>query len=256
MFKQGSQKLSALYQQGSAPALLRHVFSALITSVCDYQVQEVRGRMRTAQDLAARPPMNESDLATECVVLEPGNSLAPFADEFSQPFRDSVASLQARLDQGCALVLARRARPGGAGREIAGYSILEVGGFSAAGIKGKLPDDVMFTHYTEVAQKYRGQRIAQVIARANTGHRLKHGIVKSCTAHTNGNLASERAFRRKGARPSGLLCYAVRLSFFRGLLVWHTPISKIQRAIASLDNGLEAPEAETVVRSSRFEVRS
>ena len=237
MLRQKLQKLSAIYRQGNGVALVRHLGSALITSVCDYQVQEVRGQVRTDQDSVLPPPKNESDLAAECLILEPGASLGPFAAEFSQPFRDSFESLKQRLDQGCALILARRAQQGGTGQEIVGYTIMELGGFSAAGIKGKIAKDILFVHYTEVAQKYRGQRIALVLTRAINEYCRKRGIIKSCTAHKTGNIPSERAFRRFSS--SRLLCHAVRVSFFRGFFVWHTPWSKIERAIASLDSQLE-----------------
>lgn len=231
LVRQKLRKLSAIYQQGDAFALIRHLGSALITSVCDYQIQEVRGRIITAQDPVASPRGKESDLVTECVIVEPGDSLAPFAADFSQPFRDSVDSLGQRLDQGCTLILARRAQHEGTGREIVGYSIMELGAFSAAGIKGKISKDILFVHHTEVADKYRGQRIAERISRARNDYCRKRGIKKACTAHSTGNIASERAFRKFGSR---VLCYAVRVSLLRGLFVWHTPWKKIARAIAEL----------------------
>jgi hypothetical protein len=141
------------------------------------------------------------------------------------------------------LFLLRRAKQDGAGHEILVYSVAEVGGFSSVGICGKLPKDILFVHYSEVSAKYRGQRIAQLLTKARNEYCRNHGIKKSCTTHTPGNISSERAFRKAG---SGLLCHAVRLSFFRGLIVWHTPWKKIERAIGGLD--------EEPVRGSKFEV--
>jgi GNAT superfamily N-acetyltransferase len=253
MFRQKLPKLSAIYRQDGGGALVRHLGSALITSVCDYQIQEVRGRIIMAQDPVSSPRGKESDLATECVIVEPGDSLAPFAADFSQPFRDSFESLRLRLDQGCTLMLARRAQPEGIRREIVGYSIMELGAFSAAGIKGKISQDILFVHHTEVAEKYRGQRIAERISRARNDYCRRRGIKKACTAHSPDNTTSARAFRKFGSR---ILCYAVRVSLLRGLFVWHTPWKKIARAIAELDvDSARAGSKFEVESTRRFEVR-
>jgi hypothetical protein len=214
---------------------------SLISSICSYQLQEVRGRMIRHQDSFSLSRENEN--AIECVVVEPGESLQPLASEFSLPFRDSLSSLQRRLDQGCTLFFLRRPEQDGAGKEVVGYSVAEVGGFSSVGISGKLPKDTLFVHYSEVTAKYRGQRIAQLLTKARNEYCRKHGIKKSCTTHTPSNISSERAFRKAGSR---LLCHAVRVSLFRGLVVWHTPWKKIERAIGRLD--------EEPVRGSKFEV--
>jgi GNAT superfamily N-acetyltransferase len=214
---------------------------SLLRSICSYQIQEVRGRVIWDQDPVPSSRANEN--AVECVIVEPGSSLDRFASEFSLPFRDSFQSLRKRLDQGSVVILARRPVEGGIRREIVGYSIMECGGFSAAGIKGRISPDILFVHYTEVTPKYRGQRIAEIISRARNAYCRSHGIKKSCTAHNPSNFSSERAFRKFGSR---VLCYAVRVSLFRGLVVWHTPWKKIEKAIAGLD--------EEPVRGSGFEV--
>jgi hypothetical protein len=122
---------------------------------------------------------------------------------------------------------------------------MECGGFSAAGIRGKISPDILFVHYTEVTPQYRGQRIAERISRARNAYCREHGIKKSCTAHTTGNTSSERAFRKFGSR---VLCYAVRVSLFRGLIVWYTPWKKIEQAIAGLGG-------ESADRDLEFEVK-
>jgi len=236
LVRQKLERLKVGYRDSGLFGFAQYIGRVLISSICDYQVQEVRGRVGKDRDAVLALPADAS--AINCVLLEPGQSIRPFAPEFLQPFRDSVESLQGRLDHGCALILARRARHGGTGTEIVGYTIMELGGFSAAGIKGKISKEILFIHYTEVAPKFRGQRIAQVLARVIYDYARKRGNGNSCTAHKPGNLQSERAFRRKGSG-SKLLCYAVRASFFRGLFVWHTPVSKIERAIASLDTRVE-----------------
>lgn len=232
VLRQKLQKLSAVHSKRGISGVATDVGRSLLSSVCDYQIQEVRGRIIMAQDPVSTPRGKESDLATECVIVEPGDSLAPFTAEFSQPFRDSVDSLKKRLHQGCTLILARRAKQDEAYHEVVGYSIMELGAFSAAGIKGKISRDILFVHYTEVADKYRGQRIANVISRARNDYCRNRGIRKACTAHRPDNTASARAFRKFGSR---VLCYAVRVSFLRGLFVWHTPWRQIEKAIGLHD---------------------
>jgi hypothetical protein len=221
-------------------AVLKSVARSLLHSICSYQIQEVRGRVIWDQDPVPSSRANEN--VVECVIVEPGSSLDRFASEFSLPFRDSFESLKERLHQGCVVILARRPVEGGSGKEIVGYSIMECGGFSAAGIKGKISPDILFVHYTEVTPKYRGQRIAEIISRARNAYCRSHSIKKSCTAHNPSNFSSERAFRKFGSR---VLCYAVRVSLFRGLVVWHTPWKKIERAVKGLGG-------EEAVRGSRL----
>jgi len=228
MFHPKLQKLQKVCGQGGAAPTLRHLGAALVSSICDYQIQEVRLRVIGAQDPPLSAREEEAQRAIECVIVEPGESIEPYAAEFSASFRDTFASLQKRLDDGCILIFARTARPDGAGREVAGYGIMERGGFSSLGIKGKLPDHIMFMHYTEVAQRYRGQRIAQVMSRARNEYYRKHGITGGLSTHSPGNTASDRAFGKFG---SGVVCQAVRVSIFRGLISWHTPWKNIERAI-------------------------
>ncbi len=240
------KRLLELHREDGVLGVAKALGRSLIGSICHYQIQEGRGRIIAEQDPVMSPREDERNLAIECVIIGPGDSLVPFAAEFSLPFRDSFDSLKQRLDQGCILILARRPVDGGSSQEIVGYSIMECGGFSAAGIKGKISPDILFVHFTEVTPKYRGQRIAERITRARNAYCRDRGIKKSCTAHTTGNTSSERAFRKFG---SSVLCYAVRRSFFRGLFVWHTPWRKIERAIAKLDveDASEQVEVEVTV---------
>jgi len=238
------EKLLALHRKNGLSAVAKAVGGSVMSSICDYQIVEVRGRIIQQHDPVPSAREYESSVATACVIIESTGELEPFLGEFRLPLRDSVDSLKRRLEQCCTLILARRAKQDAIGLEIAGYSIMELGGFSAAGIKGKISKDILFVYHTEVAHKYRGQRIAQVITRARNDYCRNHGIKKSCTAHRPDNTPSERAFRKFGSR---LLCYAVRVSILRGLFVWHTPWKKIEKAIAELDG-------ENNVRSSKFEV--
>lgn len=232
-------KFTAVYRAGGFPSLARRLGRSLVSSLWDYHAQEVRGRLILDKDPAFSGREADSHQATECVFVETVEELDRYAGEFRLPFRDSLDALRKRLKQGCFLILARQVVESG-GREIVGYSIMERGGFSAAGIKGRLPQDTSFVHFTEVANKYRGQRIAQVITQARNEYCRRNGIKKSFTAHTTGNASSERAFRKFGSQ---LLCYAVRISILRGLIVWQTPWKRIERAMAKLD------------QSSKFEVR-
>ena len=230
------RKLGAHYRNSGVSAVAKAVAGSVLSSICDYQIQEVRGRIIREHDPAPSAREHESGTNTPCVIIESTGELQPFLSEFGLPFRDSVDSLKRRLDQGCVVILARRAKQGETCHEVAGYSIMELGAFSAAGIKGKISRDILFVHHTEVTDKYRGQRIANVISRARNDYCRSRGIRKACTAHRPDNTTSERAFRKFGSR---VLCYAVRVSLLRGMFVWHTPWKRIERAIAELDGGLE-----------------
>jgi hypothetical protein len=227
-------KLGSLYSNHGVLAVAKSVGRSVISSMCDYQIVEVRGRVIFDEDPAPTDREKKSDEKTPCTLVESTEELEPFANEFCLRLRDSFAQLKRRIQQGCILILARRAKENGTGYEVAGYSIMEIGGFAAAGITGRIAKDILFVHYTEVANEYRGQRIAQVITRARNDYCREKGIKKSCTAHGPGNTSSERAFRKFGSR---LLCYAVRVSLLRGLIVWHTPWRKIEAAIEQLDDG-------------------
>jgi hypothetical protein len=199
------KKLLALYRQDGLLAVAKSIGQSVISSICDYQIVEVRGRVIWDHDPAPSVQVNDSKNATECVIVESAEGLQCYTSEFRSLFRDSVDSLKRRLKQGCVLILARRAKQDLTGYEVAGYSIMEVGGFSAAGINGKISRDILFVHYTEVAHEYRGQRIAQVITRKRNDYCREIGIKKACNAHRPGNTSSERAFRNFGSR---LLCYS------------------------------------------------
>lgn len=209
--------------------LLRHLGTALITSICDYQAQEVRMRMVGEQEPPLSPREKESQRAIQCVIIEPGESLEAYKGEFSLPFRDSFEALQKRLHKGCALLIARGKSLDGADAVIVGYSIIERGGFSSVGITGKLPDDVMFTHYTEVAVKFRGRRIAQIMSRAKYRYYHRQGITRGLTTRRAGPAAEGRALGRLGGRS---ICRVVQLSLLRGLVVWRTPWKRVETAIA------------------------
>jgi hypothetical protein len=226
-------KLNELYCAEGLLPVAQAVTRSLASSLCDYQIQEVRGRVIWDQDPPPSDGVRRSHLATQCVIIETAEELQRYASEFRLPFRDSVESLERRVEQGCVLILVRRVLEAGCGHEIVGYSIMERGGFSAAGIKGRLPQNTVFVHHTEVAVKYRGQRIAETISRARNEYCRANGIKKSFNAHTPSNSTSKRAFRKFGSR---VLCYAVRVSLLRGLVRWSTPWKRIERAIAGLDS--------------------
>jgi hypothetical protein len=236
-------KLSELYCAEGLLPVAQAVTRSLASSLCDYQIQEVRGRVIWEQDPPPSDGARQSHLATQSVIVETAEELPRYASEFRLPFRDSVESLERRLEQGCVLILVRGVAKDGSGHEIVGYSIMERGGFSAAGIKGRLSQDTVFVHHTEVAVRHRGQRIAETISRARNEYCRANGIKKSFNAHTPGNTTSKRAFRRFGSR---VLCYAVRVSLLRGLVRWRTPWKRIERAIARLD--VESRESPTESR--------
>jgi hypothetical protein len=227
-------KLPAFYCEDGLLAVAKDFGRRLKNAIYEYEIQEVRGRVIHPDERFPSADGSVVDLKTQCTVVESAEELYRYANGFRSPFRDSLDALKKRLSDGCTLLLARRMNEDG-GDEVVGYSIAEIGGFSATGIKRKIPKDILFVHYTEVANKHRGQRIAQVLTSARNEYCRRRGIKKSCTAHTTGNLPSERAFRKFGSR---VLCYSVRISLFKGFIVWHTPWRKIERALAELDDDL------------------
>ncbi|HET9789053.1 MAG TPA: hypothetical protein VFP47_18090, partial [Pyrinomonadaceae bacterium] len=130
-------KLIELYRADGFMAAAQALTRSLASSLCDYQIQEVRGRVIWEQDPPPSDKARHGHLATQCVIVESAEELQRYASEFRLPFRDSVESLERRVDQGCVLILVRGFAKDGSGDEIVGYSIMERGGFSAAGIKGR-----------------------------------------------------------------------------------------------------------------------
>jgi GNAT superfamily N-acetyltransferase len=228
-------KLPAFYCEDRLIAVAKDFGRRLKNAIYEYEIQEVRGRVIHPDERFPSARGNSNSVTSQCTVVESAEELQRYVNEFRSPFRDSLDALKRRLDEGCALFLARRTNKADGGDEVVGYSIAEIGGFSVVGIKRKIPKDILFVHYTEVANKHRGQRIAQVLTSARNEYCRRRGIKKSCTAHTTGNLPSERAFRKFGSR---VLCYSVRISLFKGFIVWHTPWRKIERALAELDDDL------------------
>jgi hypothetical protein len=171
---------------------------------------------------------------TECVIVESAEQFKAFAAEIPSSFRDSVDALNRRLDHGCIVLLARRPGTTSKAYEVVGYSIVERGVISALGISGRISNDSLFIHYTEVVHQHRRQGITQVLKRARNDYCRKNGMTKSYHARTTRNVPSDRAFRRTG---SELLGHVVYVSLIGGLFVWCTPWASIKKMAAQLDRG-------------------
>ena len=108
------------------------------------------------------------------------------------------------------------------------------GVFSALGRKALLSPDILFVHYIEVLPGYRSQGIAKSLLRATYEYCERRGLKRTITVRSPRNQLSGQAFRQ--AKDSyRILGEMERISILRGLIVWHTPWRKIERAIAGLD---------------------
>ena len=71
MLRQNLQKLRAIYRQGGEAALLRYLGAALLSSICDYQIQEVYLRVIRAQNPPVSGREKEAQRAIERVIVGP-----------------------------------------------------------------------------------------------------------------------------------------------------------------------------------------
>ena len=168
-----------------------------------------------------------ADPATTCLIVDSVEALRVVAHEIPSTFRDSVEELTRRVAHGCVLCLARRRRPGGAGYEVVGYELAELGVFSALGRRKAAGADVVFSHWAEVVPAHRGRRIHGLLfATRDAYFRVRGGriVVGVCARW---NRASLRALRRDGAEVVG---HVTQLAVFR-LIVWETPWPRIEHAL-------------------------
>ena len=134
---------------------------------------------------------------------------------------------QKQLEQGCVILLARRPKNNGSGKEVVGYAIYQQGVFSVFGHLRKISSDFLFTHYGEVLPEYRGQRIQQMSIRARIRYCRSNGIKKCCSSVGIYNRPSIIG-RRGGSTITGTI---EQVSVFGGLFKWETPWEKIEAAL-------------------------
>jgi hypothetical protein len=207
---------------------LGHLTRALAMSVFSFQRQFITLKSLDA-DAQAPPP---TDGCTECVIVDSPDALDAFAADIGASFRDSVATLKARVARGCVVCLARRPRPNGAGSLVVGYEIAERGVFSALGRRIRVSGDVVFSHYVEVLPEYRGQRIHRLLFSTRDNYfRQRQGRVVCgvCAPH---NHASLQALRRDGASIVGTV---ERISVLRVFVLSYTPIDRIAQLFAGAE---------------------
>jgi hypothetical protein len=169
-----------------------------------------------------------ADRETECLVLDSPRALRAVAPEIPPVFRDSVAALHRRMAHGCVVCVARRPRKDGAGKEVVGYEIAERGVFWGLGRRTPLARDVVFSHYAEVLPAYRGQRIHRLLcATRDTYFRRRAGRIL-CGVVPVEDRASLQALGRAGHTVVGTV---TRITVLRILVVWQTPIERIERAL-------------------------
>lgn len=201
----------------------------LLASLYQHQVQYIElrplgdGRL-DIEDVAAE------HRGIECVPIESAEALQPFVDEFPTTLRDSVADLQERLAGGCIAFLVRRPRDVGDGMEVVGYNLSERGVFSAVGRRGRISPDLLFGHWGEILPQYRGQRLHLLMRAAREDYCRRNGIRATCGAIARDNQPSIRATARAGSQIVGVVR---RISILRGLIVWETPWTRIERALGA-----------------------
>lgn len=209
---------------------------ALIMSVFARQRQFITLKSLDVDADLQAPPL--TDGRTECLIVDSPEALDTFAADICASFRDSVATLKARVARGCVVCLARRPRVTGAGSVVVGYEIAERGVFSALGRRIAVSGDVIFSHYVEVLPEYRGQRIHRLLFSTRDSYFRQRGGRVVCGVCAPHNHASLNALRRDGATIVGTV---ERISLLRVFVLSYTPSDRIAQLFAGAErNGADA----------------
>ena len=200
---------------------------ALTMSVFSRQRQFITLKSLDADTGSQAAPL--TDGRTECVMVDSPEALDTLAAGICASFRDSVATLKARVARGCVVCLARRPRVNGAGSVVVGYEIAERGIFSALGRRITVSDDVIFSHYVEVLPEYRGQRIHRLLFSTRDNYFRQRGGRVVCGVCAPHNHASLQALHRDGAIIVGTV---ERISVLRVFVLSYTPADRIAQLFA------------------------
>jgi ribosomal protein S18 acetylase RimI-like enzyme len=223
----------------------KKILDALTASIWHREVVQISGRI--VKDHLNKLSQMEFPRDIECAVVESAEELEAFENHMSPALRDSPEKLKRRLSERCVVFFAMRRTEAPAAHEILGYCLGQKGVFSALGRKALLAPDILFVHYIEVLPGYRSQGIAKSLLRATYEYAERHGFERTITVRSPTNQLSGQAFRQ--AKDSyRILGEMERISILRGLVVWHTPWRKIERAIGRLN--------EEPVRGSKFEAEA
>ena len=172
---------------------------------------------------------NRGHVDTECVVLETLESLKQVLSELpsSIPIDSLINHLTAGPER--ILILARRLKVTGSGKQVIGYRRCETGIFSALGVRAKIAGDILFVHHTEILPDYRGHRIQQAIRDATYRYCQRNGLHKICGVVLAHNLPSIMAHTRN--REDRTVGVVEVVSVLGGLFKSTTPMEKIKSAI-------------------------
>ena len=165
----------------------------------------------------------------ECAILASVAGLQELAHEFPSGFRDSVDDLVQMISRGRVVTVARCRRADGAGSQVVGYEISELGVFSALKRRIQFERDVVFSHWAEVAPSFRGRRVHGALFAARDAYYRNLGGLLICGVCRPYNRASLKALLRDGAEVVGIVeCIAL----FGFLRLWHTPATVIRELLA------------------------
>lgn len=229
---QHSRQLHQLYREKGLVQLLLHLARAVFASLYSRQRQYIT--LTRLDRPEATPPGNGAteEGETEYLVVDTPERLRMIAPEIPPLFRDSMDTLTQRVAQGCVVVLARRPRKEGTGKEAVGYNLSERGVFSALGRRKVIAAEVVFAHYAEVLPAYRGQQLVKLLSTIRDEYFRQRGVRALCSVIAPQNRSSLRAAERMGWTIVGTV---QRLSLFGGLWVWETPWERIENVLRVVD---------------------
>lgn len=217
--------LGVHYQEAGVFAVLRLLKHSIYRRDIQYVVAK-------DTEVVTPPPGSHSiknRLDVDCKVVDSLDSLRTVWEDSSARFRDSVDDLARRLKQGCMVFLACPREQGKGAPKVVGYNICERGVFSALERKQQLSTDILFIHYVEVLEEYRGRRIQQLIDAAISEYCRANGVKKICAVISPDNLSSIRAHLSSGFEIVGKV---QKVSVLRGFFVWETPWPRVEKALS------------------------
>jgi L-amino acid N-acyltransferase YncA len=163
----------------------------------------------------------------QCEVLESASDVYALEAEMPNSFRDSVARLARRLDDGC-IVFVLRSGASSKQTSIVGYSLCQRGVFSAFGHIREVSSDILFGHYLEFLPEYRGRGLKRALDETRVEYCRSHGLKTICGVISAHNIASLKTSLSTGFRVAGILR---KVSVIRGLAVWQTPWKIVEKAL-------------------------
>lgn len=170
------------------------------------------------------------DLAGECVEVETTEQLDQVAPEI--PTIYPLKRLHQAIDQGRILLLLRAPAENGKPGPLVGFRVCERGRFHSLGLKMPLPQTMLFTHYAEVFEQYRGRGYATELGKCARRYGLPRGMVVHCGTVASKNTTAYNAHIRSGHTRAVATVH--RLDLWGGRFVWRTSAAKILGALEAV----------------------